>query len=98
MSAEIAQHSGILSGFGGEGQPATVAAAIATAKQEAITAATYTLEVATAEKLGGVKSANGENKVAVADDGTMSVATVNVNTLTQTTGDILILDGGSATA
>jgi len=96
MSAEIAEHSAILSGFGGEGQPATVATAIATAKAEAIEAATFTLGVATAEKLGGVKSASGDNKVAVAEDGVMSVATVNVSTLAQTAGDVLVLNGGSA--
>lgn len=61
-----------------------------------IEAAKYVLEVATAEKLGGVKSASGDNKVSVAADGVMSVATVNVNTLTQTAGDLLILNGGTA--
>ena len=61
-----------------------------------IEAAKYTLEVATADKLGGVKSATGDNKVTVAEDGVMSVAAVNVNTLTQTTGDVLILNGGAA--
>lgn len=93
---DIAEHEAILTGFGGDNQPKTVIAAIATAKQEAIDEAKFTLEVATADKLGGVKSASGDNKVSVAADGVMSVAAVNVNTLTQTTGDILILDGGSA--
>lgn len=73
----------------------TVVAAIQAAKEEAI-AAIPALEVATAEKLGGVKSATGDNKVSVAADGVMSVATVNVNTLVQTSGDVLILDGGSS--
>ncbi len=73
----------------------TVVAAIQAAKEEAIVAIPA-LEVATAEKLGGVKSSSGDNKVSVAADGVMSVATVNVNTLTQTAGDILILNGGSA--
>lgn len=48
------------------------------------------------ETLGVVKSATGDNKVTVATDGTMSVATVNANTLTQTEGETLILNGGSA--
>lgn len=61
-----------------------------------IEAAKYVLEVATAEKIGGVKSATGDNKVSVAESGVMSVAAVNVNTLTQTAGDVLILNGGSA--
>lgn len=73
----------------------TVVAAIQAAKEEAI-AAIPALEVATADKLGGVKSATGDNKVSVAEDGVMSVATVNVNTLTQTAGDVLVLNGGAA--
>ena len=93
---DIAEHEAILTGFGSENQPKTVVAAIATAKQEAIDAAKFTLEVATTDKLGGVKSATGDNKVSVAEDGVMSVASVNVNTLTQTEGDLLILNGGSA--
>lgn len=96
MSAAIADHSAVLKGIGGESEPATVTAAIAAAKQEAIEVASFTLEVATTEKLGGIKSAVGENKVTVAEDGTASVASVNVNSLTQTEGDELILFGGSA--
>ncbi len=95
MSAEIAQHSGILTGFGGEGQPSTVAAAIATAKQEAIDAIPG-LAIATADILGGVKSSTAENKVAVGADGTMEVNNMNVNKLVQTAGDTLVINGGSA--
>jgi hypothetical protein len=95
MSAEIAQHSGILAGFGGEGQPSTVVAAIATAKQEAINAIPV-LAIATADVLGGVKSSADENKVAVGTDGTMEVNSMNVNKLVQTDGDTLILSGGDA--
>lgn len=61
-----------------------------------IEAAKYTLEVATSDKLGGIKSATGDNKVTVAEDGIASVGSVNVNSLTQTIGDILILNGGTA--
>lgn len=92
---DIAKHTAILAGIGGEDQPATVVAAIETAKNEAI-AAIPALEVATADTLGGVKSATGDNKVTVAADGVMSVSSINVNTLTQTAGDVLILNGGTA--
>jgi hypothetical protein len=37
-----------------------------------------------------------ENKIAVAEDGTMEVNSVNVNKLVQAEGDILILDGGNS--
>lgn len=56
-----------------------------------------TLPGATADQLGLVKSSVYENKVAVAEDGTMEVNSVNVNKLVQTEGDELILDGGNAT-
>lgn len=48
------------------------------------------------EKLGVVKSSTGDNKVTVAEDGTASVDRVNVNALTQTEGETLILNGGSS--
>ena len=54
------------------------------------------IPLATAESAGVVKSASGENKVAVAGDGTMGVAAVNVNILTQTDGEELILYGGTS--
>lgn len=110
MANDIAANKAILAGFGtGEGQTATVLAAIEAAKQEAI-AAIPALEVATTEKLGGVKSVAAildedgkitnaaaiENKVAVAADGSMEVNSLNVNKLTQTAGDVFVLDGGSA--
>lgn len=55
-----------------------------------------TLPIATAQKLGLVKSSTGENKIEVANDGTMSVHSLNVNKLTQTAGEYLILNGGGA--
>jgi prophage DNA circulation protein len=61
-----------------------------------IAAAAYALPVATVDALGGVKSSEAENGVAVAADGTMSVNNVNVNKLVQTEGEELILNGGSA--
>lgn len=48
------------------------------------------------ESLGVVKSASGENKIAVAEDGTMEVNSLNVNKLAQGEGDTLILDGGAS--
>lgn len=57
---------------------------------------TYNLPIATADVLGGVKSSSGNNQVTVAADGTMSVGAIDVNTLTQTTGDVFILNGGNA--
>jgi uncharacterized coiled-coil DUF342 family protein len=76
----------------------TVVEAIAKAKEEAIAAANTTVKVATTETLGGIKSATGENKVNVDENGIASVSSVNVNTLTQTPGETLVLNGGAATA
>lgn len=54
------------------------------------------IPMATAEALGVVLSSIAENKVAVGVDGTMEVNGVNVNKLTQTEGEFLILNGGSS--
>lgn len=51
---------------------------------------------ATAEALGVVLGSVAENKISVGADGTMEVNSVNVNKLTQTEGEFLILDGGSS--
>lgn len=56
----------------------------------------YNLPVATESVLGGVKSSEAENTIKVEATGAMSVNSVNVNKLTQTEGDVLILDGGSS--
>lgn len=56
------------------------------------------IPIATASQLGVVLSSTGENKVTVAGDGTMSVAQVNANTLVQTEGETLILNGGNSTS
>lgn len=61
-----------------------------------ITGLPEAIAIATEEKAGIVKSATGDNKVSVAADGTMSVNTVNVDSLTQTEGQELILNGGGA--
>lgn len=83
----------------------TVVAAIEKAKKETkeeIINEIPKLEVATESTLGGIKSASGknlENKVTVdAETGVASVNSVNVNTLTQTEGDTLVLNGGAAKA
>ena len=54
------------------------------------------IPMATIEALGVVLSSTAENKVAVGVDGTMEVNGVNVNKLTQTEGELLILNGGSS--
>lgn len=54
------------------------------------------IPMATAAALGVVKGTDAENGIAVADDGTMSVNSVNVNKLVQTEGDSIVLDGGNS--
>lgn len=54
------------------------------------------IPIATAEALGVVMSSVSENKVSVGADGTMEINSVNVNKLTQTDGEYLILNGGSS--
>lgn len=56
----------------------------------------YSLPVATESVLGGVKSSETENTIKVEATGVMSVNSINVNKLTQTGGDTLILNGGSS--
>lgn len=81
-----------------------------TVGEDKIADITYTLPIADADTLGGVKSVEAiigddgkitnakeiENKVSVANDGTMSVNSLNVNKLVQDEETVLILDGGSA--
>ena len=52
--------------------------------------------IATAETAGIVKSSAVENGVVVAEDGAMSVHSVNLSKIVQTEGDLLVLDGGSS--
>lgn len=54
------------------------------------------IPMATVAALGVVKGTDAENGIAVADDGTMSVNSVNVNKLVQTEGDSIVLDGGNS--
>lgn len=55
-----------------------------------------TIPAATATKLGLVKGSAAENKVTVAANGEMEVNSLNVNKLTQTAGDTLILNCGTS--
>ncbi len=61
-----------------------------------ITEKSVNIPVATGTLLGVVMSSAAENKVAVAEDGTMEVNSVNINKLTQNEGDFLVLDGGAS--
>ena len=54
------------------------------------------IPIATTSALGVVHSSAAENKVSVADDGSMEVNNINVNKLVQSGDDILILNGGNA--
>ncbi len=45
---------------------------------------------------GLVRGADAENQVSVSKDGTMELASLNVDRLVQTDGDVLILDGGTS--
>ena len=55
-------------------------------------------KIATTELAGLVKASATENGVSVAEDGTMSVNSLNVNKLVQDEGSTLVLNGGSANA
>jgi len=57
---------------------------------------TYTLEVATAARLGGVKSSSEADHITVDANGFMALNTVSTSKLYIPTGDILVLYGGSA--
>lgn len=80
----------ILTGFGGEGEPATVLEAIITGGQQ--------LPVATTDTIGGIKSAEElvDNAVSVSADGIAAINRINVNTLVQSDGEELVLAGGQA--
>ena len=54
------------------------------------------IPIATSEAIGVVKGSTAENQIAVTTDGTMEVNSVNVNKLTQTDGDVLVLNGGTS--
>jgi hypothetical protein len=88
-------HDTLLAGIGGEEEPATVVAAIAAAKQEAIDEAvaavpTYELPAATASALGGIKASD---SFGINIDGTVN--SVSTDLLTQGVEE-LILFGGNA--
>ncbi len=64
--------------------------------EDAIEAITPT--PATEEKLGSIKSGFGDNVVSVDEEGIATVTSVNVNSLTQDTGDVFILCGGDSSS
>lgn len=77
-----------------------IASEVANNVKEEIIDLIPSIDIATEEKAGTIKSAPLseldtfiDNAVYVADDGVASVHSVNVNSLVQTEGDILILDG-----
>ena len=51
------------------------------------------IPIATEDAIGLVKSSTKENMITVLEDGSMEVSSLNVNKLSQTSGDILILNG-----
>lgn len=61
-----------------------------------ITEKAVDIPLATAEVLGIVKGSAEENKIAIGEDGTMEVNSLNVSKLAQTAGDTLILNGGTS--
>ena len=57
---------------------------------------TIDIPLATTTQFGLVKGSNAENEVAVKADGIMSVNALNIQKLSQTEGEILVLDCGKA--
>ena len=53
--------------------------------------------IATDTVAGLVMANNAENGVMVGADGLMTVGNININKIVQTAGDVLILNGGTAT-
>lgn len=54
------------------------------------------IPMATAQTLGLVMGTDLENGISVAENGVMSINSVNVNKLTQAEEELLILDGGNS--
>ena len=65
---------------------------------QAITDKAVNIPIATDTLLGVVMGSDAENKIAIAEDGTMEINSLNVNKLVQTDGEALVLNGGSANA
>lgn len=61
-----------------------------------VTDKTISIPIAAGEFLGVVKGATGENKVSVSETGEMYISVINLNTLVQSEGDELVLNGGSS--
>lgn len=85
---------------------------VVTVGEDKVADITYALPIADSDTLGGVKSVDAildgegkvtnataiENKVAIAEDGTMEVNTLNINKLVQTASEYIILNGGSSSS
>ena len=54
------------------------------------------IPIATKDVLGVVKGTEAENGIAISEAGEMSINSLNINKVTQTEGETLILDGGSS--
>lgn len=54
------------------------------------------IPIAAKDVLGVVKSTEAENGIAISEAGEMSINSLNINKVTQTEGETLILDGGSS--
>lgn len=57
---------------------------------------TVDIPLATTAQFGLVKGSNAENEVAIKEDGIMSVNALNIQKLSQTEGETLVLDCGKA--
>lgn len=55
-----------------------------------------TVPIATSDLIGVVKGTELENGVSIAEDGTMSVNSINISKLAQGADDVLVLDGGAS--
>lgn len=94
--ARVDTIEGKLSGIA-EGAQANILEAIKiNGVAQTITDKEVNIPMATGTLLGVVMGSTAENKISVAEDGTMSVNSVNVNKLVQTDGEYLIMNGGSA--
>lgn len=66
------------------------------ATTDAINNLVVDLPIALTTRLGVVKSSVDDDKIFVNADGTMTVNSINLNKVKQTTGDVLILENGSS--
>lgn len=94
IEVTVTAFQNITTGIGDEGD---IYLTVIDAIDKKIAANNNNLPIATADKVGGIKSNASENKLSVLTDGSAEVHSLNVNKLTQTEGDVLTLDGGTIT-